>query len=192
MASGTWGNADVWKPINTHQAPGEESSGRPAWTRTVRPKEHRDSAGPGSPQPVPRAPAARADLSSPRRSPSKRVRLGYPQPEVERRKPRIEATPLPEPNMATKPRLPSRRAPSLPGVKMAAAGGAGERPARGAGSDLHAPCAQPSRRDADPGPSYWSPLVASSDWATWGRGGPSRPIAMRGLARGGAPAGAVK
>lgn len=123
--------------------PGEEPNGRPAWPRTVRPKEHRESAGPGSPHPVPRAPAAHADLAGPRRGPSKRVRLGCPQPEVGWRKPRIEATPLPEPNMATKPRLPSRRAPSLTGVKMAAAGGAGEKPARGAGSDLHAPCSQP-------------------------------------------------
>lgn len=130
------------RPQVTRLAPGEEPGGRPACTRTVRPKEPRDGASPRSPQPAPRAPAARADLARPPRGPSKRSRLGCPRPEVGWRKPRASAMPVPEPNMAAEARLPSRT-PSLPGVKMAAPGGAWKRRAQGAGPGLHAPHARP-------------------------------------------------
>lgn len=71
---------------------------------------------------------------------------------------------------------------------MAAEGGAREGRAR----ISQPPAPAPSPRDADPGPSYWSLLVANPDWATWGQGGTCRPIAARGLAGGGALPGAVK
>lgn len=139
----TAGSPDtLLRPQVTRLAPGEEPGGRLACTRTVRPKEPRDGASPRSPQPAPRAPATRADLASPPRGPSKRSRLGCPRPEGGWRKPRVSATPLPEPNMAAEASLPSRT-PSLPGVKMAAPGGARKRRTQGAGPGLHAPQAQP-------------------------------------------------